>query len=420
MTTPAETEQQRIDRIVDEVLSGRRTLNDVRTSVDRLAGKAPGDYSTVNDAGYQTRDQVAARVRQIFSNRGVSLTTVTPPTPRPRPNTTDQAGTGSANPYRPDGTGVLTPTRPRAPRSPAAPAPSTPGVGDPAVIDPVEQQRKEDEERARRDSYARLQRVLDDYGLGSLGAQVQRWLIEGLSEAEITQRMRETNEFKTRFPAIEERRKTGRAPISPGEYVAYERSVQQMMRAAGLPTGFYDGSDDFTRFISNDLSLSELADRVTLAANAAFKAPPEMRDALARFGVGPGELTAYWLDPDKAQPLLERKYAAAELAGTATRTNFGQIDETTANQLVGLEVSSEQAEQGFGALVESKELFETLDRTEDRIGQGEQLDAVFGGNAGARTRIERRRRGRVTRFEGGGGFASGQTGLVGLGDADDV
>lgn len=279
-----------------------------------------------------------------------------------------------------------------------------------------EADKRETDDRARRDAYARLNTVLTDYGLGTLGATVQAWLIEGLSEAEIVQRMRETPEFKTRFPAIEERKRKGLAPISPGEYVAYERQARQMMRAAGIPEGFYDSNDDFKNFLTNDLSLAELGDRVTLAANAAFKMPKEARDALTRWGMGPGDLTAFWLDPDKAQPLLERKYAAAQLAGSATRTQFGELDETQAGRLAGLGVTEQQAEQGFGALYDARELFNPLERGEEVVGQDEQLGAAFEGNSNARRRIEQQRRRRQARFESGGGFAAGQGGIAGLGD----
>jgi hypothetical protein len=468
MTTPArETEQQRIDRIVNEVLSGRRSMASVRQSVDRLAGREPGDYSNVDDSRFQTREQLAQRVRDIFVNRGVRIT----PAPASTTERADErvarianevlSGQRSLNDVRasldrlagrPPGdysgvddsaflrdpaalrrrieqmfvnrglgigvapSGASGPSRGPAAGGEPAPRPGTPGAPE-RPDEREDRERRQAEERAQRDSYARLQRVLDEYGLGSLGATVQRWLVEGLSEAEIVQRMRETNEFRTRFPAIEQRRQAGLAPLSPGEYVAYERNAAQLLRAAGLPQGFYDSSEDFTRFLVNDMSLAELGDRVTLAANAAFRMPQEDRDALVEWGLGPGDLTAFWLDPDKAQPLLERKYAAAQLAGTARRAAFGSLTEETATNLATLGVTQQQAEQGFGQLAESRELFTGLDRTEDTIDQGTQLGAMFEGNAAARRRIEQRRRKRQAAFEGGGGFASGQTGLAGLGDA---
>jgi len=270
----------------------------------------------------------------------------------------------------------------------------------------------------QRDSYVRLNAVLGDYGLASLGNMVQQWLVQGLSEDEIAQRMRDTSEFKTRFPAIEARKKAGLSAISPGEYVAYERNARQLMRAAGLPQGFYDGDEDFTRLLTNDLSLSELGDRVALAANASFRMPKEDRDALTRFGMSPGDITAYWLDPDVAQPVLERKYAAAQLAGASSRATYATLDETTATGLATLGVTAAEGEAGFTSLANQRELFSAMDSGEDNIDQGTQLDAQFRGDSNARRRVEQRARRRSATFEGGGGFASSQGGLVGLGDAD--
>lgn len=386
MTTPTwqtatnETEEQRLQRMAQEVLSGRRSLNDIRRSVDLLAGREAGTY-TSTDSAYQTEAQIIDRLRQIFGNRGVPIAT----------------GTGS------------TPTLP----GPAAPLPQPPAPAPgPAPTPPA------GESPTQRDAFARLNEVLSGYGLGSLGPRIQRWLVEGRSEAEIPQLLRETDEFKQRFPAIVERERKGLAPISPEEYINYERGVHQMMRQAGLPQGFYDSPEDFTRFIAGDVSLAELGERVTLAANAAFNAPQEVRDALAQWGVGPGELTAYWLDPDKAQPVLERRYAAATLAGTAQRTGWGNLRENEATGLAQQGITAQQAEQGFATLADSRELFGALDAGEDEIGRGEQLDATFAGNANARRRIEQRARRRQARFQGGGGFASSQEGLVGLGDAN--
>jgi hypothetical protein len=305
------------------------------------------------------------------------------------------------------------------PAAPAGPTPEeTAAEAERINREREETAKREAEDRRRRDAYARLQTVLNEYGLGSLAATVQAWLIEGLSEDEIVQRMRETPEFKTRFPAIEERRKKGLAPISPGEYVAYERQARQMMRAAGIPEGFYDQQEDFTTFLVNDMSLAEMGDRITLAADAAFKMPAEDREALSRWGLGPGDMTAYWLDPTKAQPMLERKQAAAKLSGAAQRSRFGGLDEGTATGLAQLGVTASQAEQGFGQLYDARELFGALDAGEDAIGQGEQIDAAFRGNAQAQRRIEQRKRRRQGVFEGGGGFASGQGGITGLGDSE--
>lgn len=269
--------------------------------------------------------------------------------------------------------------------------------------------------QAGRDAYARLKQVLSDYGLGDLADFVKQQLIEGRSEAEITQAMRETDTFKKRFPAIAERQKLGLPAISPGEYVAYERTARQMMRAAGLPEGFFDSNSDFTDFLVKDLSVKELGDRVAGAAHAMYATDPTDQAEWRRLGFGDGDIAALWLNPDVAQPLLEKRTAAAQISGTAVRAGFGGLSADEALGFAGQGVSEQQAQQGFGQLAHDRELFGALDSGEDTISRQEQLAAGVGGNAQAQARIEQRARRRKAAFSGGGGFAGGQAGLSGLG-----
>lgn len=280
---------------------------------------------------------------------------------------------------------------------------------------PDEEEDPDDAARDR-DAKARIMSVLREYGLESLANFVWDAILQGKSDAEILQDIRNTPEFKTRFPAIDERVKRGLAPLSPGEYVAYEQQARQIMRAAGLPETFYDSTDDYTRFLSADVSIAELNDRIQLGRQAAFDAPAEVRQALMRdYGMTEGGLTAYFLDPDRALPILERQYRAGQIGGAGIRTGFGSTRAEN-ERLAALGITAEQAQQGFGALGESRELFQSLDRGEDAIGRDEQLGAVFEGNSNAQRRIEQRRSRRRAVFQGGGGFASGQDGISGLGD----
>ena len=275
-----------------------------------------------------------------------------------------------------------------------------------------------DDEPRSSDAKARIMSVLGEYGLESLGDWVWQQLLEGRSDAEIMQDVRLTPEFKARFPAIEARTKAGLPPLSPGEYVSYERQARQIMRAAGLPETFYDTADDFTNYLSGDVSISELNDRIQMGRQAVFEAPPEVRDALMRdYGATEGELTAFFLDPDRALPLVEKQWRAAQISGAGTRTGFATTRQQN-DRLADLGVTAEQAQQGFGVLGDSRELFASIDRTEDVIDADTQLGAVFEGNSAAQRRIEQRRAKRKAAFQGGGSFAASQTGVVGLGDTD--
>ena len=88
--------------------------------------------------------------------------------------------------------------------------------------------------------------------------------------------LRETPEYKTRFPAMDALSKRGRA-ISEAQYINYEQSAAAVFKAAGLPAGFYDTPDDFSRFLTNDVALPELQKRVEAYQDVAFSQPPEVR-----------------------------------------------------------------------------------------------------------------------------------------------
>ncbi len=269
------------------------------------------------------------------------------------------------------------------------------------------------------DARARIQSVLREYGLESLGDFVWEQILAGKSDAEVLQDLRNTPEFKKRFPAIEARTKAGLAPLSPGEYVAYERQARQLMRAAGLPEGFYDGNDDFTKFLTGDVSIAELNDRIQLGRQAAYEAPAEVRATLLRdYGISEGNLTAFFLDPDMAQPLIEKQYRAAQIGGASTRTGFGLTSRMENERLADLGVTADQAQQGFSALSEQRELFTALPgQREETVSREEQLGAAFEGNANAARRIQKKARTRAAVFSGGGSYASSNDGVGGLSDS---
>lgn len=271
----------------------------------------------------------------------------------------------------------------------------------------------------QRDAYTVIRQALEYYGLpASLADWAWGEITAGKGNAEVMQDLQQRQEFKDRFPAIEARIKLGLPPLSPGEYVAYEQSAIQMMRAAGLPEGFYDSPDDFTKFLAADVSVKELGDRVGLARDAMYQAPPEVRDALRQFGMSDGDLTAYFLDDVRALPLLEKTYAAAQIAGASTRTGF-QTTQAQDFRLAELGVSADQAQTGLSQLGQQRGLMAAaVGRPEQAITVDEQIDAVFGGNAAKAQQIERRRRSRQAEFQGGGGFAATTRGVAGLGPAN--
>ena len=223
--------------------------------------------------------------------------------------------------------------------------------------------------------------------------------------------IRTTPEYKQRFPAMAALAAKGRA-ISESEYIAYESAASTLERRYGLPRGMLMGN--VTNLLENEVSAAELNDRVLLASAASVQAPQDIRDQFKQYyGIDQGGLTAYFLDPEKAQPLLEKQYAAAVIGTEAARQGVG-VDVYGAENLQMLGVSQEQAREGFGRVAGARDL--TSGRG-DIVTEKELIAGTLAGDQAAQQATQRAIGGRLGRFQGGGEFLQTQQGAVGLGTA---
>jgi hypothetical protein len=260
--------------------------------------------------------------------------------------------------------------------------------------------------------------LLRQFGLEELEPILERWIREGrtFEEFELGFYDRSTEQGKVvdrLYPELRLRQEAGRAPISITQIRDWRDQARSLMRQYGLPEGFYDEPEDFQQMIVGDVSLSELNQRVQDGYVAVASAPQDVRDNLREmFGVDEGGMAAYFLDPTRATPILERQVAAATLGAVAGRTGFS-LNRTQAEELAAFGVTGAQAQQGFGELAASQELFNPLPgENADSISKDEQIDAVFGGNAAAQRRIRQRAKRRTAPFEQGGNYATGPEGYT--------
>jgi len=266
--------------------------------------------------------------------------------------------------------------------------------------------------------------ALAQYGLSALADWAwSEYLTSGANDVGqamtlIMPKLRERPEYQARFPAMKQLSADGHA-MSEAEYMSYETSVTQIMRAAGLPEGFYDSPDDFKNFLTAQVSPVEVQERVKNAQAAIYTASPATKSALAslyQIGLTPGEVTAYFLDPEKAQPILNRQFAAAQISGRGSETGFGGLSRAEAESIANRGLSPESVDQGFQTLVRSEELFGALPGSgDDTIDRGDQLGAAFGGDVGVQERIAQQAEKRKAAFQGGGQYSSDKTGFSGLG-----
>lgn len=277
---------------------------------------------------------------------------------------------------------------------------------------PIAFDRRDPDNFSQRGAFSIIEEILRSYGLLSLGPKVRKWLEDGSSEEEIIQLMRQTDEFKQRFPAIVEREAAGLPPLSPGDYVNYEREARQILRSFGLPPGFFDSTEDFTELLTADVSISELQSRVEQGYHRVAQLNQEVREVFRDwFGVqGDNALAAFFLDPDRAMPVLERMVGTAEIGAESRRLHIG-LDNAMARKLFGIGVDQAQARSGFQELDQERGLYdETLDEDQDLALSKEGVEAQFGLDSNSSEAIRRRRGARSARFEGGGGAATSGTG----------
>ena len=247
-------------------------------------------------------------------------------------------------------------------------------------------------------SIAAMRGLMQSYGLESLMSVIEGYVTDGYDDSTIEQLIKTTPQYAARFPAMATLSRKNRA-ISEAEYISFEREAAQFERSYGLPAGML-GKSTVTTLLENEVSARELEERVTMAAAGAFQTSAEVKQQFKNFyGIDSGGLTAYFLDPEKALPLLNKQYASAQIGAEAAGQGVG-IGSAMAEDLTIAGISREAASEGFGKVAGQKGL--TTGRG-DVVSQDELITRAAAGRTG--------------RFEQGGSYISGQGQTAGLSSA---
>ena len=209
-----------------------------------------------------------------------------------------------------------------------------------------------------RSAYNLLFAEFDRYGLGSLVEPLKKFIEEGLSPAEFTIRLRETDAYKKRFAANAQRVAKGLRALSEAEYIGTEDQYQDVMRRYGMPESYYTKGDlgvqsGFEKFLAGDVSAVELEDRIQTAQNRVVNSNPEVAKALKEFypGISNGDILSYVLDPANAIEQIKRKVTAAEIGGAAIQSGL-KTGMTRAEELAASGITKQQAQTGFQTIAE--------------------------------------------------------------------
>lgn len=267
---------------------------------------------------------------------------------------------------------------------------------------------------ADKSAKALIDQFLSEYGLGSLGSTAWQWYLTGQSPDQILLNLRETPEYQARFPAMKTLSKRGQA-ISERDYINFERSIATQNQAAGLTEDWND-PQDIQKLLESNVSPAEYQARLQARQTAVWQSPPEVRQALQDYyGISAGQLTAFWIDPDRALPLIQRDLAAAQAGGTAQRTGFGQLDRDYAEHLADLGLTQEQLDVGFNRVAGMDQITQGLPGQQPGIGTTTALQAQFDRNAQAQAQVEAAQADILNQFRRGGAPAATAKGVLGAG-----
>ena len=252
---------------------------------------------------------------------------------------------------------------------------------------------------SRQSAYDLLYQQFKQYGLESLVEDIKGLVQSNVSPSEFAIRLQDTESYKKRFAANQDRIKQGLRALTPAEYIGLEDQYQNIMRNYGLPASYYTkdamGTQaGFNKFIANDVSAAELEDRIATAQKRVLNADVNVTNALRQFypDITNADILAYTLDPTNALENIKRKVTAAEIGGAAMAQGLA-TGVSRAEELAKYGITKAQAQQGFQAIGEFLPTAQKLGDIYATQGMGpyDQLTAeqeVFGteGAAGAATK----------------------------------
>jgi hypothetical protein len=239
----------------------------------------------------------------------------------------------------------------------------------------------EEKKRQGQSAYTLLFSEFERYGMGALVEPLKQFIQDGLSPAELTLRLRDTDAYKKRFAANAQRIGKGLRALSEAEYITLEDQYQNIMRQYGLPDTYYTRGEmgrqeGFEKFIAGDVSAVELEDRISTAQKRVLNANPEVTAALKQFypDITNADILAYTLDPKNAIENIKRKVTAAEIGGAAIQAGL-QTGMARAEELGAAGITKAQAQQGFGTIAGG-------------LQRGSQLASIYGESPYTQTTAE--------------------------------
>lgn len=282
------------------------------------------------------------------------------------------------------------------------------------------------------DSIAAIKALLSSYGIGDLSESITNAVVKGYSTDTIQLIMQDPNStdplavaFQMRFPANKARAAAGKSVLSPAEYLRAERSYTEVLKSYGVSN--LASKEKLSQFISNDVSATEVADRVGIAINRVQNADADTKKALAEYYpmLNQADIVGAVLSPDEGLPALQRKIQIAEIGGAALAQGIKTSEGKTnimmgASALADLGVTQAKAREGFQQVAELAprgSMLSDISTTGQKYGQLQAEQEAFQGLASAKRARVALTAEEQARFQGSSGLnkaslASQSRGLI--------
>jgi hypothetical protein len=252
--------------------------------------------------------------------------------------------------------------------------------------------------------------TLASWGLGALSKTLRQLIVRGDTNPDtLSLELSQTKEYKQRFSANEARIKNGLAELKPAEYMALEEGYRQVLQSYGMPKGFYDSDADFSKFIGNDLSVSELQARVQVAHDQYTAAPDYVKNLWSSYFGTKGDALAAILDPKTATAIIQDRAQQVALGGAAAQYGFN-INQQRAQQFQQAGVSLDAARQAYQKIQASHGTDQSIaKRFGTTFGQDQEENSLVLGQAADVQKRQTLYNEEQALFQGGSGSADQNT-----------
>lgn len=202
--------------------------------------------------------------------------------------------------------------------------------------------------------------TLKSWGLDSLINDLRNLIVAGDTNADtLSLALSQTNAYKQRFIGNEERMKKGLPVLTPAQYIATEEQYRNILQSYGLPAGFYDKHEDFTKFIGNDISPTELAARAQVAHDQYEAQPDYVKNLWSQYFGTKGDAIASILDPTVATQIIQDRGQQVALGGAAAQYGFN-VNQSRAQQFQQSGVTLDQARKAYQQIAQSTPLDQAI------------------------------------------------------------